>query len=226
VQSVEKGEEVNCYFFKELSESFVLYPWLFLFSGLDFGPDCLYYWITRTTSEGTYRPQPWKINVRPGQLVVTEEWPALEHITLKAQVHPSHCGIGKLKLHTTHKRKGKSNCWSCWLSTIHALKVGKHPFPICEHSYIFTATSCLPGLVYIRSESLDVFSAFRGSLGGSSSQIHWIDTCTLSIAICILQSLAASCHMKSMFGSKVWMERFMLYISSNLFANPINKYTN
>jgi len=122
-------------------------------------------------------------------IVVMEEWPALECITLKAQVHPSHCGIGKLKLHTTHKRKGKSICWSCWLSTIHTVKVGKYPFPVCEHSYIFIATSCLPGLVYIRSESLGVFSAFRGSLGGSSSQIHWIDTCTVSIAICIIQSL-------------------------------------
>ena len=146
-------------------------------------------------------------------------------ITLKVQVHPSHCGLdwqAEASYHT--QRKGKSDCWSCWLFTVHALKVHKYPFPIPEHSYIFTATSCLPGLVYIRSESLDVFSAFRGSLGGSSSQIHWVDTCTVSIAICILQSLAASCHMKSMFGSKVWMERFMLYISSNLFASPINKF--
>ena len=85
-----------------------MYPWLFLFSRLDFGPDCLYYWIIRTTSEGTYRPQPWNINVRPGQLVVIEEWPALECITLKVQVHPSHCGIGKLKLHTTHREKERA----------------------------------------------------------------------------------------------------------------------
>ena len=124
-------------------------------------------------------------------------------ITLKVQVHPSHCGLdwqAEASYHT--QRKGKSDCWSCWLFTVHALKVHKYPFPIPEHSYIFTATSCLPGLVYIRSESLDVFSAFRGSLGGSSSQIHWVDTCTVSIAICILQSLAASCHMKLCLGPK------------------------
>ena len=87
-----------------------MYPWLFLFSGLDFGPDCLYYCITRTASESTYSPQPCKINVRSGQLVVMVEWPALERIILKAQVHPSHRGIGKLKFLTAHKRKGKSNC--------------------------------------------------------------------------------------------------------------------
>ena len=147
-----------------------------------------------------------------------DEWPVLECITLKVQVHPSHCGIGRLKFLTTHKRKGKSDCWSCWLSTIHAVKVGKYPFPVCEHSYIFMATSCLPDLVYIWS---DVFSAFRGSLGGFGSQIHWIDTYRIH---CHLHNTNELLHVawKSMLGSKVWMERFMLYISGNLFASPIN----
>jgi len=85
-----------------------MYPWLFLFSGLDLWPNSLYYCIIQTASESTYSPQPCKNNVRSGQLVVTDEWPALEHITLKAQVHPSHCGIGKLKLLTAHKRKERA----------------------------------------------------------------------------------------------------------------------
>ena len=62
--------------------------------------------------------------------------PALECITLKAQVHPSHCGIDKLKLLTTHRRKERATAdhVGCpqsmqlkWVNTLF-LYVSTHPF--------------------------------------------------------------------------------------------------
>jgi len=66
------------------------YPWQLIFSSVNLNA-----YNTGSSKlplkAKTHRPQLWKINVRPEQLVGTEEWSALEHGTWKAQVHPSHC---------------------------------------------------------------------------------------------------------------------------------------